>query len=70
MAAVIAKKSGRLTEKLLGDGLVPLPSALGQHKDPARRPGFRKDRQWVGYGMHHLDLLDRQEVFMRMLSWL
>ena len=70
IAASIAKKSGDLAERLLGDGLVPLASALGKHKDPGRQLAFPKDRQWIGYGMNHLDLLDRKEVYAQIRRWL
>jgi pimeloyl-ACP methyl ester carboxylesterase len=70
LAAVIAKKASPLAERLLGDGLVPLASALGQHEDAALRPGFPTSHQWIGYGMHHLDLLDRREVLARLRAWL
>ena len=66
LAAVLAHKSGVLAERVVGDGLVPLQSALGQHRDPRRCVPFPKSRQWVGYGMSHLDLLDRPEVYVRM----
>jgi len=55
---------------LLGDGLVPMRSALGQHADPGRALDLPEARQWVGYGMHHLDLLDSPEVFARLRQWL
>jgi len=70
IAASIAKKTGEPAKQLLGDGLVPLDSALGQHKDTRRNLVFPKSRQWVGYGMHHMDLLDRKEVYERILRWL
>ncbi|HZX90528.1 MAG TPA: hypothetical protein VFE67_07800 [Rudaea sp.] len=70
IAASIAKKSGDMAERLLGDGLVPLASALGKHKDARRQLLFPKDRQWIGYGMHHLDLLDSREVYARIRRWL
>ncbi|HET7777152.1 MAG TPA: hypothetical protein VFL07_01245 [Rudaea sp.] len=70
IAASIAKKSGHLAERLLGDGLVPLASALGKHKDAGRQLLFPRDRQWIGYGMHHLDLLDSREVYARIRRWL
>jgi hypothetical protein len=69
IAASITRKGGELAQQLLGDGLVPLASALGQHKDAKRNLAFGKSR-WIGYGMHHLDLLDRKEVFARIRSWL
>ena len=69
-AATLGAQGGDLTDRLLGDGLVPLDSALGRHRDPARTLAFPEDRQWVGYGMSHLDLLNRPEVVARLASWL
>jgi len=69
IAASIAKKTGEPAKQLLGDGLVPLASALGQHKDERRNLAFPKTRQWVGYGMNHMDLLDRKEVYARLRRW-
>ena len=69
IAASLAKKSGQIQERLLGDGLVPLSSALGQSTNAKRSLAFPKARQWIGYGMHHLDLLDRREVYERIRSW-
>ncbi|MBL8344807.1 MAG: alpha/beta hydrolase [Rubrivivax sp.] len=59
-----------LKGRLLGDGLVPLDSALGHHRDPAHCLAFAEDHQWVGYGMNHLDLLGRAEVYAQVRSWL
>ena len=70
IAATTGAQSGDLKDRLLGDGLVPLDSALGRHKDPARTLAFAKDRQWIGYGMNHLDLLSRPEVFAQLRQWL
>jgi pimeloyl-ACP methyl ester carboxylesterase len=74
IAASIGRQGGELKARLvangLGDGLVPLDSALGRHKEPARTLAFREDRQWVGYGMNHLDLLSRPDVFAQLLQWL
>ena len=50
--------------------LVPLASALGRNRDPARALHFAKDRQWIGYEMGHLDLLSRPEVYARLREWL
>ena len=70
VAAAIAKKTGEPRKQLLGDGLVPLSSALGQHADARRNLSITKTRQWIGYGMNHLDLLDRRQVFARIRRWL
>ena len=65
-----AQQSGDLKDRLLGDGLVPLDSALGRHKDPARCLAFAEHRQWIGYGMNHLDLLGHGEVIAQLQRWL
>ena len=67
---VIAKAPGERSELLLGDGLVPLRSALGEDKDPGRGLDIPASRQWIGYGMHHLDLLDDAGVYEQLRKWL
>lgn len=69
-AATLGAQGGDLKDRLLGDGLVPLDSALGRHRDPARTLAFPEDRQWVGCGMSHLDLLNRPEVATQLCTWL
>ena len=70
VAASIGQRSGDLKDRLLGDGLVPLDSALGRHHLPARCLAFAEERQWIGYGMNHLDLLDRAGVVAQLRRWL
>jgi pimeloyl-ACP methyl ester carboxylesterase len=53
-----------------GDGLVPVDSALGRHERPELTLGFPEAHQWIGYGMGHLDLLGRTEVYATLRSWL
>lgn len=48
---------------LLGDGLVTVDSALGQHANPAMRLRFDASHQWIGYGMNHWDLLSDASVY-------
>ena len=69
MAAATATKARGLAT-LLGDGLVPVDSALGRHKDPRRTLAFPKSRQWVGYGLSHFDLLNDPAVYDRLKQWL
>lgn len=69
-AATVRRQSDPLADRLLGDGLVPLDSALGRHKDPARALPFAEPAQWVGYSMNHLDLLSRPEVHKQVAAWL
>lgn len=70
IAASIGKKSGSAAGRMLGDGLVPVRSALGQHKNPARSLAFAKSHQWTGHDMNHMDLLDRKIVYRRIRKWL
>ena len=69
-AAVLAAKRGLLSDKLVGDGLVPLDSALGRHRDVDRSLKIPKSRQWIGYGLSHRDLLCDPEVYAQLRSWL
>jgi pimeloyl-ACP methyl ester carboxylesterase len=70
VAASIGQRRGDLKDRLLGDGVVPLDSALGRHKDPARVLAFAEDRQWVGYGIGHLELLSDAGVYAQLRHWL
>ena len=70
IAAMIAKEHSDLSAKLVGDGLVPLKSALGKHPDSSRALVFAPDRQKVFYGMTHLGLLGSQAVCDQMQTWL
>ena len=68
-AAMLAKKRSLMSERLVGDGVVPLDSALGQHPDRTQTLAIPKSRQWVGYGIGHLDLLSHPEVYAQLRNW-
>ncbi len=70
VAATTAPKRGLLADRLIGDGLVPLHSALGHHSDQARSLKFGKSSTLIVYRMGHLELLSRPEVTRRMMEWL
>jgi hypothetical protein len=70
IAATTGKTAGHLTDKLVGDGIVPLASALGRHTDPRLALNFDEARQWVACGINHLDLLSRPEVYAQIKRWL
>ncbi len=70
IAATAAASPGDLKDRLLGDGLVPVMSALGRHKEFSRDLNFAPDRQWVACETGHLDLLSRRDVYERMAGWL
>ena len=70
VAATTASKRSLLADRLVGDGLVPLRSALGQHDDEGRTLAFAKPSQWIGYRINHLDLLHSPQVARQLLQWL
>jgi pimeloyl-ACP methyl ester carboxylesterase len=59
-----------LKGRLLGDGLVQVDSALGRHREPARRLHFAADRQLRLQGVNHMQLLSNPEVCQALLRWL
>jgi hypothetical protein len=70
VAATIAAKRSALAERLVGDGLVSLPSALGQHADPTRCLAFAKSSQHIAYRTNHMQLLSSPEVTEKLVRWL
>ena len=69
-AASMGQQVGDLKGRLLGDGLVPLDSALGRHSNPKRTLAFIESRKWVAHGMNHMELLSRAEVYGQLRHWL
>jgi len=70
MAATTGTRTGDFRSRVIGDGIVPLNSALGLHADPARALSFPKSRRWIGHGLGHLDLLSDPEVYEQIKRWL
>ena len=70
VAATLAGQRSRVAERLTGDGLVPLDSALGRHDDPALRLEVPRERQRTVFRMGHLDLLSSPVVVDQLKAWL
>lgn len=70
VAATLAGQRSRVAERLTGDGLVPLDSALGRHDDPALRLEVPRERQRIVYRTGHLDLLSSPVVAEQLKAWL
>ena len=70
VAATAAGKSSPLSERIVGDGLVPLPSALGRHADPSLCLDFPKAHQHIAYRTHHMALLSSPAVTAQIVQWL
>ncbi len=62
IAATTGKRADDFGERLLGDGIVPVNSALGRHDDPALSLPFPASRQWIAYGTNHQELLSQPAV--------
>lgn len=70
VAATLATQRSQAVDRLMGDGLVPLNSALGKHADPKRRLAFPPDHQCVLYRTGHLELLSSPQVSAQLARWL
>jgi pimeloyl-ACP methyl ester carboxylesterase len=70
VAATLAAKRSLAADRLVGDGLVPLNSALGVHSDPARSLVFSKSSQMVVYRTNHMAMLGSAEVGEQLVTWL
>jgi hypothetical protein len=60
----------RVGGAIIGDGLVPVDSALGQHKEPSRDLALPKSRQRIARSVNHMELLNRPEVYKQIRKWL
>jgi pimeloyl-ACP methyl ester carboxylesterase len=68
--AVAATTATHPSSRLPGDGLVSVDSALGRHARAELTLAFPATHQWIGFGMGHLDLLSRPEVYDTIRRWL
>jgi len=70
VAAVQGDPTQHVRNKVLGDGLVPVHSALGQPARASHSLGFAPDHMAVLPNMNHFDLLSRPEVYDQLVRWL
>lgn len=68
--AVAGSIAGQLRSKMPGDGIVPVASALGLHREPALSLSFPADRQMIALGTSHLELLASRQVYTQIRLWL
>ena len=68
--AIAATTASGARRRLPGDGLVSVDSALGRHRKPELTLAFPEAHRWIGFGMGHLDLLSRAEVYTTLRAWL
>lgn len=70
VAATTSPQASGLRSATVGDGLVPLASALGDHADPRLALKVPKTRRMVVTSANHFDVLDRLDVFEQIRDWL
>ena len=70
IAASLGKQSGAVQSRILGDGLVPLASALGRHRNSVLDLAIPVARQRVFRGMNHMELLSSHDVYAQIREWL
>ena len=70
VAATVAEKRSTLADRLIGDGMVPLRSALGQHDEAQKTLTFAKSSRWIAYRTNHMQLLYSPEVISQVMQWL
>ena len=70
VAATLAGKRSPMADRLTGDGLVPLHSALGQHDQSQRCLHFAPERQLIVYRTGHLQLLGDPQIAAQLQRWL
>lgn len=63
IAGLAGQKNDAAHTKYLGDGLVSLDSALGQHHDPARRLDFPDTHSAILAATNHMQLLSEARVY-------
>jgi len=70
VAATKATKVGGLHSRVVGDGLVPLASALGEHREPQHTLKVPKHHTRIVTAADHWDLLSREDVYAQLRAWL
>lgn len=70
IAGTTGRQSGDLHDRLLGDGLVPLSSALGEHDDPTLSLNFPADSKVTLYSTNHMQLLSSAPAYEAMKTFL
>ena len=70
VAATQGQAIGTVRNTVIGDGLVPLASALGDHPDPTLALHEPSGHRLVVTGANHRDLLSRLDVYEQLPDWL
>tara|TARA_R110002051_G_scaffold10001_3_gene37935 strand:+ start:13493 stop:14698 length:1206 start_codon:yes stop_codon:yes gene_type:complete len=69
IAAVIGSSLKSGSSKLVGDKMVGVNSALGQHRNSAKNLNFKMENTWIAFESNHLDLLNKPEIYAKIKQW-
>jgi hypothetical protein len=69
VAATLATRPRR-SSRVIGDGLVPVSSALGRHHVARLSLAFPPSHRWIARGSSHFDLLSCPAVYAKIHTWL
>jgi pimeloyl-ACP methyl ester carboxylesterase len=70
IAGIASKETGTKSSQLLGDKMVGVKSALGQHKNPTKNLHFKKENTWIAYESNHSELLSNPKIYTKIKSWM
>jgi hypothetical protein len=70
VAAITAQNPGLSAHHLIGDGMVTLSSALGEHPNKDFNLIFPENQKLIVYKTGHLELLYFDEVYNKIFDWL
>lgn len=70
IAATTGRQSRDLHDRMLGDGLVPLASALGENADPTLALNFPAERKVTLYSTNHMQLLSAAPAYEALKAFL
>ena len=70
VAATTSSQANALKDATIGDGLVLVTSALGQHDEARHGLSFEPAHRMVAYGVNHMALLDNAAVAAQVVKWL
>jgi pimeloyl-ACP methyl ester carboxylesterase len=70
VAATMASGRSMLADRLVGDGLVPVNSALGHHDERRKILDFPETSRWIASRTKHIELLSNPAVISKVAQWL
>ncbi len=70
IAGIVGKQKSSTVSQLLGDTMVTVKSALGQHKNETKNLNFEEEHTWIAHDHTHTDLLSSNDVYIKIKEWL